>query len=109
MSRQETAPGVISEAMASGTAVVANAICGIPFMVVDKETGLLAAPENINEFGHKLAELARDPSRCRRYGERGREIARTEYDPRKVAEATINVYHNLLSLANPEAAKCSSS
>ena len=71
MSRQEVAPLVISEAMASGTAVISVRLCGIPYMVDDGRTGLLAEPGDVEGFAAHMVALAKDPERCREMGGSG--------------------------------------
>jgi len=92
LSRQETAPGVISEAMASGTAVISVRLCGIPYMVDDGRTGLLAEPGDVEGFAACMVELAKDPEWCREMGRLGREKAMREFHPDRVVDKIMNVY-----------------
>ncbi len=92
MSRQETAPGVISEAMAAGTAVISVRICGIPYMVEEGRTGTLVDPGDVAGFARSIAELAQDHAQCREMGRRGREKAIREFHPERVADETLRVY-----------------
>ncbi len=96
MSRQETAPGTIGEAMAAGKAVVATRICGIPYMVDEGVTGLLADAGDIEGFADGIGRLLDDPDLCRRMGQRGREKAIREFHPDRVVEETVKVYHRVL-------------
>jgi len=96
MSRQETAPGVIGEAMAAGKAVLASRICGIPYMVDDGATGLLAEPDDVADFAEKLGRLLSDPDACRDMGRRGRQKALRRFHPDRVAEETVKVYRRVL-------------
>src|SRR5215203_2313498 len=72
--------GIVNlEAMACETAVVASAVGGIPEVVVDGQTGLLAPyrPDDPNRFEYELAdrvnELVADPARAAAMGRAGRE------------------------------------
>jgi glycosyltransferase involved in cell wall biosynthesis len=96
MSKYETAPGVISEAMASGTAVIATRICGIPYMVEDGKTGLLAERDDIEGFSKCLSELVGNHKRCQEMGRKGRQKAQNEYHPKRVVDATFNVYRQII-------------
>ncbi|TKX86566.1 glycosyltransferase family 1 protein [Halorubrum sp. SS5] len=71
-SYREGTPRVISEALASGTPVVATQIAGIPEQVTDDETGLLIEPGDIDGLVNAIDTLLADgqrrnamSSRCR--------------------------------------------
>lgn len=97
MARQETAPLVISEAMASGTAVISVRLCGIPYLVDDGRTGLLAEPGDVEGFTARMVELAKDPERCREMGRLGREKAMREFHPDRVMDRTLEVYEQVIA------------
>jgi Glycosyl transferases group 1 len=69
---------VILEAMASARPVVSTRLAGIPELVVDGETGILAPPGNSAALAHALERLLRDPELRLRFGRAGR--ARIEQD-----------------------------
>jgi glycosyltransferase involved in cell wall biosynthesis len=71
-------PTVILEAMASARPVVSTRLAGIPELVVDGETGLLAPPDDSEALAHALEQLLRDPELRLRFGHSGR--ARIEQD-----------------------------
>ncbi len=52
---------VILEAQASGTPVVAHAVGGVPELIKDDETGLLAGAPDAAHLSSRLAGLLRDP------------------------------------------------
>jgi glycosyltransferase involved in cell wall biosynthesis len=60
------------EAMSCACAVVATRSGGIPEIVLDGETGLLARPGNPLDLADKLAALLTDPVRAAELGRRGR-------------------------------------
>jgi glycosyltransferase involved in cell wall biosynthesis len=99
MSRQEVAPLTISEAMASGTAVISVRLGGIPYMVDDGRTGLLAEPGDIEGFATHMVALAQDPERCREMGRLGREKALREFHPDRVVDETMEVYKEVVEAA----------
>jgi glycosyltransferase involved in cell wall biosynthesis len=71
-------PTVILEAMASARPVVSTRLAGIPELVVDGQTGMLAPPSDSNALAHALEQLLRDPELRLRFGDAGR--ARIEQD-----------------------------
>jgi len=78
--RREGLPVVLMEAMASGVAVVASDLSGIPELVEDGRTGLLAPPGDAARLADALARLAADGPLRRRLGTAGRERVLGEYD-----------------------------
>jgi len=65
-------PTVILEAMASARPVVSTRLAGIPELVVDGQTGMLAAPGDSTALAHALEQLLRDPGLRLRFGRAGR-------------------------------------
>ncbi len=65
-------PNVILEAMASGLAVVASAISGIPLAVFDGESGLLVEEGEPEQLLAALSELGRDRELRREMGAKSR-------------------------------------
>jgi phosphatidylinositol alpha-1,6-mannosyltransferase len=64
--------------MASGRAVVASRVDGIPDAVVDGETGLLVPRDDPEQLAEALTALLSDPARCARLGEHARELVHRE-------------------------------
>jgi glycosyltransferase involved in cell wall biosynthesis len=84
-------PTVILEAMASARPVVSTRLAGIPELVVDGQTGMLAPPGDSTALAHALEQLLRDPELRLRFGHSGR--ARIEQDFR--IEQTVAPLINL--------------
>lgn len=92
VSRQETAPIVIGEAMASGVPVVASNICGIPYMVTEGTTGYLVTPDDIAGIAEKLSLLLTNKKLNTEMGAHAREIALQRFSAKTVAMKTLTVY-----------------
>jgi starch synthase len=95
--------GIVNlEAMACGTAVVASDVGGIPEVVDDGVTGLLAHldPDDPAAFERDLAAavaaLLDDPGRAAAMGRAGRERAVERFGWRAIAEQTVEVYRSVL-------------
>lgn len=71
----ESAPMVISQAMAAGKPVVASRVGGIPQMVDDGQTGRLCVPADVDSIAAGLGDVLGDLGRARAMGQRGRELA----------------------------------
>jgi glycosyltransferase involved in cell wall biosynthesis len=65
-------PTVILEAMASARPVVSTRLAGIPELVIDGQTGILAPPGDSTALSEALEQLLRDPELRLRFGHSGR-------------------------------------
>jgi len=65
-------PVALMEAMAAGLPVVSTRVSGIPELVQDRRTGLLAPPGDAAALADALESLQRDPIWARRLAEAGR-------------------------------------
>jgi colanic acid/amylovoran biosynthesis glycosyltransferase len=65
-------PVALMEAMAAGLPVVSTRVSGIPELVQDRRTGLLAPPGDAAALADALESLQRDPLWARRLAEEGR-------------------------------------
>ena len=79
----EGLPIVLMEALAAGVPTVATSLTGIPELVVDGTTGLLAPPADAKALADALRRLLADPDRARQMAERGREVVEEKFDIRR--------------------------
>ncbi len=86
---------VIVEAMASGKAVVATRVGGIPEVVEDGVTGVLVEPGNAALLALAAESLLRDPERLGRLGAHGRQVAESTFALEAAIERTMAIYHEL--------------
>lgn len=80
------------EAMACARPVVGTRFGGIPEVVVDGETGLLAEPENPEDLARQLARLLDDAALRQRLGECGRRRALDLFTWDHVTERVLAAY-----------------
>lgn len=92
-------PNVLLEALASGRAVVASRVAGIPDVVSDGENGLLVSPGDPEALAAALGRLARDPEERRRLGEAAREAASRRLSWPAAAQAFEECYAEAAALA----------
>lgn len=82
---------VILEAGACGVPVVASRVGGIPEMIIDKETGLLVPPGDVEALSHAVRELLQDRASAREMGI----AARTRVEQHFTLPQTIEQYKML--------------
>lgn len=95
-SDQEGTPNVVLEAMASGLAVAATAVGGIPGLIADGENGILLPAGGQNELTAALETLARDGLLRERLGARARSFVEANHAPAGVARVLERLYRTAL-------------
>jgi glycosyltransferase involved in cell wall biosynthesis len=78
--RREGIPVALMEAAASGKAVVASRLSGIPELIEDGRQGLLVPPRDARTLADALERLYRDPKLCERLGREGRKKVLAHFD-----------------------------
>jgi glycosyltransferase involved in cell wall biosynthesis len=94
----EAMPLALLEAMEAGLAAVGTAIIGTDEVLEDGATGLLVPPRDPRALGDALLRLLRDPALRRTYGAAARRRYETCFTARRMAEQTLQVYDEALTL-----------
>jgi glycosyltransferase involved in cell wall biosynthesis len=92
INRSEGFGMVYLEANAVGTPVVGTRIGGVPYAVLDGETGLLAQPGDVGSLRQALRRLLDDDDLASRLGRTGSARARGEFGWPKLAERTADLF-----------------
>lgn len=91
-SRQETAPMVISEAMATGTPIISSNICGAPYMINEGIDGYLVREDDSQDLYEKLSIIIEDDKKKRKMGIFGKEKAQKRWKCEKISKELIDLY-----------------
>jgi glycosyltransferase involved in cell wall biosynthesis len=83
---------VLAEALLAGSAVVGTAAGGIPEVVVDEQTGLIARDGDEADLARQLERLLTDAALRTRTIAAGRERVRAQHAPVAAAERVIGIY-----------------
>lgn len=95
-SLQENLPQTATESIACGTPVVAFSVGGIPEIVRDGETGLLAPVGDVRALKEAIEKMLNDKNLREKLGQRGVEVAREEFSYKKNAENYVKLYQSML-------------
>lgn len=88
-SLQETAPVVISQALAAGRVPMAAPAGGVPELIDDGRTGILFDPRDSDALATQMLALIRDFPRASSMGQAGREVARERHERHASADRML--------------------
>lgn len=94
-SRLEGVPGCAIEAGAMGVPVAAFAVGGVPEVVLEGRTGLLAPPGEVEILSELVVRLLEDPEVRTRMGEQGRAWVGRTFDIRAVARQYVQLFEEV--------------
>lgn len=86
---------VAAEAMASGKAVIASSVGGLPELITHGVTGCLVPPGEPSALAAAVEQLARCPASCRQLGSAAREEAERRFAPAAWEETMRRAYLGL--------------
>ena len=95
----EGCPLSVLEAMACGKPVVVTRIRPFLEIVKNGETGILVPPRSPERLADALINLARDPRRRRRMGERAKREVECRFAIDKVARRYLDVYRSAIEMS----------
>lgn len=81
--QMEGVPVALMEALACGIPTVATRLSGIPELVIDGETGLLAPPGDSTALADAIARTLADPASAAARSRAGRKLVEEEFDLRR--------------------------
>jgi glycosyltransferase involved in cell wall biosynthesis len=88
----EGLPNALIEALAAGVPVVTTRVSGVPELVQDGQTGLLAEPGDPAGLARALAHVIADPAAALRRAEAGRALVERNHDGRRSAAALVGLF-----------------
>lgn len=87
---------VAIEAMAAGKPVIASDIGGMKDTVVDKKTGFLVKPDDVNAWRSAIITLLKDAKKRESFGTAGQKRVFTEFTEEKILGKVIDAYKKVL-------------
>ncbi len=89
-------PLTILEAWASGIAVIATKVNGIPAICTDKQNALLISKENPQELSGAMEMLFNNRILAESLGQQGRILASERYSWQTITDETLKIYKSLM-------------
>ncbi|MCG3133253.1 MAG: D-inositol-3-phosphate glycosyltransferase [Planctomycetes bacterium] len=96
-SRREGTPVALIEAAAAGVPAVATSVGGVPSVVLDGKSGLLAAHGDAAALAAHVVSLLRDRGRRESMGRAAREHARARFSAERLCRDTEALYARLVA------------
>ncbi|MBS1807396.1 MAG: glycosyltransferase family 4 protein [Acidobacteria bacterium] len=86
--------GILIEAMSMKVPQVAFNVGGIPNVIVDRETGILVPPDNIETMALAVRELIRSPTLVREMGEKSLVHVKQKFSLKEACQQLYNIYQS---------------
>lgn len=91
--QMEGLPVALMEALACGVPTVSTQLSGIPEIIVDGVTGLLAAPGDFDSLNQTMAAMVKSGNGAREFAEAGRKLVTSDFD----LEQSVSALSRLLA------------
>ena len=87
-------PQLLMEAMACGQPVISTKLVGIPDLVIDKETGLLVEPENVEELADALQFAMNNSGQMNEFVDKGLALLQSRFNLETCLEPLFSEYRS---------------
>jgi glycosyltransferase involved in cell wall biosynthesis len=88
-------PNALLEGMASGRAIVASNVGGMPDVVRDGENGLLVSPGDVSALADAILNLLADPARRAQLGRAARATVESDFTPERELQRNLEIYQSV--------------
>ena len=92
---QEGIPIVLMEAMAMGLLVVSTHYSGIPELIEEEKTGLLAGEKDVNAISEKIARLIKHPEISEKMAQFAHAFIEEHFEVEKLNDSLVRIYESL--------------
>lgn len=90
--QMEGLPVSLMEALACGLPTISTALSGIPEIIIDGETGLLATPGDAQSLRDAMESIIGNPSAAKQYALAGRKLVEQQFDLDTAASALSQLF-----------------
>ena len=102
-SRVDGRPMALLEALASGCAVVASSVGGVPALIEGAKAGILCPPDDVAAFAAAISAIARDPERLNELKRRARAAAEKTLSERQTGQAYLEAIEAAIAIKRASA------
>lgn len=88
----------IIEASSCGVPVIVSNVEGLPEVVINEKTGFIVEKENAFQISEKLYELVLNEGKRKRFGEKGREFVKENYEWEYTVNKMEQTYEEVVSI-----------
>jgi glycosyltransferase involved in cell wall biosynthesis len=92
----ENQPAVVLETYAMGRPVIGSRIGGIPELIEDGHTGLLATPGDANDLREKIRFMLERPTLCQEWGRNGNRKLQARFSRAAHYDRLMSIYESVL-------------
>jgi|SRR3989344_369529 len=91
-SRNENLPFAVLEAGATGQAIIATSVGGIPEIIADMQNGILVPPRNPKEIAEAVIYLVNHPEKQKEFGNNIKKTVSENFSFTKMLRGTLSLY-----------------
>lgn len=97
----DNSPNSLAEAQLIGVPCIASRVGGIPSMITDRDTGVLAEPGSAEDLADKIFEVVSSSELAKSIGKKARAVAIKRHDKEEIARATVHAYQETINSFSP--------
>ncbi len=99
---EATQSAVIATAYAFGRPVIVTRTGGLPEMVIQRKTGLVVPPNDVEALARAIKNLASDPRRLKRMGHCAYSVSRARWSWERIAQIHLAMYDAVVNRRSPQ-------
>lgn len=92
----ESFPISLLEAMALGLPCIGTRWTGIPYIIVDGETGFIVEPKDVDSLANAIEKLVSNPEMAAEMGRKGRRRVEEKFSAERVAHEVASIYEEVV-------------
>lgn len=94
-------PNSVYESMTAGLSVIGTKVGGLPYMIIEGETGYLTEPRNPFALATCIKSLLANNTAQQQMGTNAMHKMRTRFEESRIVESLISIYKNMIARQKP--------
>lgn len=91
---EATQTGVVQVAYSFKKPVIATNVGSLPEVVINKKTGIIIEPKNVNQLKRAMITLLKNPKLAKKYGQNSYNFMKKELDWKKIVKKLVEDFNN---------------